>query len=43
MLGDGRLREELGEHRRMLTEEYQRQGMSPRAARRAARLKLGGE
>jgi predicted permease len=43
MRGDRRLREELEEHRRMLEDEYRRRGMSPRAARRAARLKLGAE
>src|SRR5690348_3593954 len=38
-----RLREELDEHLASLVADYQRQGMSPGAARRAARLRLGGE
>lgn len=38
-----RLREELAAHRDALEADYLRQGMAPEAARRAARLKLGGE
>ena len=36
------LQEELQSHLEMQTEEYVRQGMAPAAARRAARLRLGG-
>ena len=35
--------QELESHLAMLTEENIRQGMSPDEAKRAARLKLGGE
>lgn len=38
-----RLHEELTAHRAALEAEYLRQGLAPDAARRAARLKLGGE
>ena len=36
---ESRLREELAAHLEELTTDYEREGMSPRAARRAARLK----
>ncbi|MGH9475469.1 MAG: ABC transporter permease [Terriglobales bacterium] len=38
-----RLREELAAHLEELAADYERQGLSPEAARRTARLKLGGE
>ncbi|MGH9475468.1 MAG: ADOP family duplicated permease [Terriglobales bacterium] len=43
MADDRRLREELATHREQLRAEFERQGLSPQAAGRAARLKLGGE
>ncbi|MGH9485692.1 MAG: ABC transporter permease, partial [Terriglobales bacterium] len=43
MADERRLREELAQHLAELTAEYERQGMPSEAARRAARLKLGGE
>lgn len=43
MADEQRLREELAQHLDALTAEFERQGMSPDAARRAARVKLGGE
>ncbi|HUF78454.1 MAG TPA: ABC transporter permease [Thermoanaerobaculia bacterium] len=39
---EGELDEEVGFHLRMETERYLREGMSPREARRAARLAFGG-
>ena len=40
---DEEFREELGEHLEMLAEENMRRGMSREEARRAARMRLGGE
>ncbi|MGH9485961.1 MAG: ADOP family duplicated permease [Terriglobales bacterium] len=40
---ENRLREELASHLAALAAEFERQGLAPVAARRAARLKLGGE
>ncbi len=40
--GDQEFERELGTHLDMLTDEHIRQGMSPDAARRAARVRLGG-
>lgn len=40
---DERLREELAGHLEALAADFERQGLSPHAARRAARLKLGGD
>jgi hypothetical protein len=39
--GDDRLREEIGQHLAMQTEENVRLGMAPEEARRQARLKFG--
>ncbi len=43
MADESRLREELAQHLAELTAEYERQGLAPETARRAARLRLGGE
>jgi len=40
---DGRVAEEIRFHRDMLEERHRRLGLPPAAAKRAARLELGGE
>jgi putative ABC transport system permease protein len=40
--GDQEFEQELGTHLEMLTDDHVRQGMAPEAARRAARVRLGG-